>query len=247
MVDVNRRAPELNLQELTVRESARARRVILRALPERGLEVVIPKGFDRGELPLILGKHAQWIRDALRRVETAREKGSESRRQLPEEIHLRALGVCHRLVYTPAGQGTVSLIRTSPVQLECVGDLSNPDLCIGLLVKWLRLQGRLHLMPWLERTAGELGLGFVKGQVRNQKSRWGSCSAKGTISLNQDLLFLPPDLVRYIIVHELCHTRHMDHSRRFWALVGSFEPAFRSLDARMKDARGLIPSWARKH
>lgn len=233
--------------EVTVRESARARRVILRVFPEEGLVVVVPKGFNRGELPAILVKHGQWIRDVLGRLETSRGSTSDDVGRLPETIRLEAVGVCHRVVYKPGGEGSVRLSRTSPFELVCEGDLANPDLCIGILLKWLRIQGQLHLMPWLARTADELGLGYARGQVRNQRSRWGSCSARGTISLNQALLFLPPELVRYIMVHELCHTRHMDHSPKFWALVESFEPGHRSLDARMKDARSLVPFWARRH
>lgn len=237
----------MSLQEVTVRESARARRVILRVLPGEGLVVVVPREFDREGLPPILAKHSQWIRNALGRVEAARGNASEGRRSpLPGEIRLEALGVCHRVLYRANGVGSLTLTRTSRFELEIAGDLSNPDLCVGLLMSWLRLQGRCHLLPWLKKTAGELGMGYARGQVRNQKSRWGSCSARGTISLNQDLLFLPPDLVRYIMVHELCHTRHMNHSGEFWTLVGSFEPDFRSLDARMKDARGLIPAWAKR-
>lgn len=209
--------------------------------------VVVPKGFNREELPAILAKHNQWIRDALGRLATQRRNPSGGRGNLPETIRLEALGVCHRVVYKPGGEGSVRLTRTSPLTLECEGDLANHDLCIGILLKWLRIQGQLHLIPWLARTADELSLDYARGQVRNQRSRWGSCSAKGTISLNQDLLFLPPELVRYIIIHELCHTRHMDHSPKFWALLESFEPGCRSFDARMKDARSLVPLWARRH
>lgn len=208
--------------------------------------VVVPKGFDRRELPAILMEHGQWIRDALGHLETSRGNTADGRGHLPETVRLEALGECHRVFYKPAGRGSVRLTSTSPSELECVGDLADSDLCIGILLKWLRFQGQLHLMPWLARTADEIGLCYARGQVRKQRSRWGSCSARGTISLNQDLLFIPPELVRYIMVHELCHTRHMDHSPKFWTLLESFEPGCRALDARMKHARNLVPLWARR-
>ena len=102
------------------------------------------------------------------------------------------------------------------------------------------------LVPWLECLSGETGLRYGRVAIKGQQTRWGSCSARGTISLNQDLLFIPPELVRYIMVHELCHTRHMDHSPKFWTLLESFEPGCRALDARMKHARNLVPLWARR-
>lgn len=151
--------------------------------------VVVPKWFNLEGLPAILAKHGRWIRDALKRLDASQGNTSNGRGHLPETIHLEALGACYRVVYKLAGKRAVCLTRTSPLELVCEGDLANSDLCVGIFLKWLRNQGQLHLIPWLARTADELSLNYARGQVRNQRSRWGSCSAKGTISLNQGLLF----------------------------------------------------------
>ncbi len=68
------------------------------------------------------------------------------------------------------------------------------------------------------------GLRFVKIRIGNQKSRWGSCTKKGTLSFNYKLIYLPEDLREYIIVHEVCHLQELNHSSRFWSLVDEFSP-----------------------
>ena len=79
--------------------------------------------------------------------------------------------------------------------------------------------------------------------LRRQRTRWGSCSAAGTISLNVCLMFQRPEVVRYLMVHELCHRRHMNHSDRFWQLVESFEPGWRALDAELLKGWRHVPGW----
>ena len=100
------------------------------------------------------------------------------------------------------------------------------------------------MVPWLERTSDELELPFVRAIVRGQKTRWGSCSTQKTISLNYKLLFLPDELARYLFVHELCHTRHLNHSARFWRLVQSREPNYERLENQLTDAWRYVPLWA---
>jgi hypothetical protein len=79
--------------------------------------------------------------------------------------------------------------------------------------------------------------------VRRQRTRWGSCSRAGTISINACLMFQSPDVVRYLFVHELCHTRHLNHSRSFWRLVARYEPAYEAREAALSQAWRIVPAW----
>ena len=101
------------------------------------------------------------------------------------------------------------------------------------------------LPGWLAEIAALHGFRFGDVAIRLQRSRWGSCSAKGNISLNAALLFQRPDVLRYLFVHELAHTKHLDHSRRFWDLVGQCEPEYRQLDAQLRRGWRNVPDWLR--
>ena len=80
--------------------------------------------------------------------------------------------------------------------------------------------------------------------MRRQRTRWGSCSSRRTISLNRNLVFLPEHLVRSLMLHELAHTLVMNHSERYWTALGDLDPEARSHRAQMRQAHRLVPAWA---
>jgi len=108
---------------------------------------------------------------------------------------------------------------------------------------WLLDAGKRRLVPWLAEVAIHQGFAYSRAQVRRQRTRWGSCSRSGTISLNVCLLFQQPAVVRYLFIHELSHTRHMDHSDRFWATVGQHEPDWKVLDKELTRGWQGVPDW----
>ena len=81
--------------------------------------------------------------------------------------------------------------------------------------------------------------GIVVGSIaiRNQKSRWGSCSKKGNLNFNYKLVFLPPELRDYVIVHEICHVKEFNHGKPFWALVGEAVPDYREMRRRLRNVK----------
>ena len=124
------------------------------------------------------------------------------------------------------------------------GRVDDDAACRAALQRWLGRRAREVLEPVVEELAGELGYPYARLSVRNQRTRWGSCSRRGTISLNCQLLFVSRELVRYIVVHELCHTQHFDHSARFWALLRRHEPACDRLRREVRAAKRSVPGWA---
>ena len=110
-----------------------------------------------------------------------------------------------------------------------------PGLLPELLKAWFRQRADERLPSRLKELAAALGVSPAGVRIRAQRSRWGSCSSNGRISLNWRLVMLPLELADYVLVHELCHLRHMDHSEEFWNLVASAVPDY--LERRERIAR----------
>ena len=94
----------------------------------------------------------------------------------------------------------------------------------ALLQGWLKSAAQERLVPQLLQLAAELKYSVSRVSIRCQRTRWGSCSTRGTVSLNCSLVFLRPDVVRYLFIHELAHTKHMNHSAIFGAWWRSSNP-----------------------
>jgi len=115
--------------------------------------------------------------------------------------------------------------------------------CQTALKRSLTHKAEDHLIPWLKRVSDESGLSYSSVSIRRQQTRWGSCSSRRLISLNARLLFLPPELVTCVLAHELCHTKHLNHSPRFWRLVESYLPDYRRFDRHLRNGDLCMPGW----
>ncbi|HPY42140.1 MAG TPA: SprT family zinc-dependent metalloprotease, partial [Thiolinea sp.] len=128
-------------------------------------------------------------------------------------------------------------------QLLIRGKLEGTEACQAVLQTWLKQYAKLYLPALLSQLATETGLSYQQCSIKNQQTRWGSCSSQGRINLNAKLLFLPAMWVRYVLIHELCHTRELNHSPRFWALVKQFEPNYPAIQRAMKNSMHTLPNW----
>ena len=103
-----------------------------------------------------------------------------------------------------------------------------------LVQKILRKQAKLILLPRLMHLAKKYNFSYQRAKLSHALTRWGSCSSRGTISLNISLVNLPQELIDYVIIHELCHLRQMNHTRYFWAEVEAILPNYRQLEKKLK-------------
>ena len=105
------------------------------------------------------------------------------------------------------------------------------------LEQWYRKEARHRLVPLLYEIASRIGVMPARVSIRGQKTCWGSCTSKGSISLNWRLMLLPGELAEYVLIHELCHLRFLDHSASFWSLVEQWVPDFRRRRSLLMDAQ----------
>jgi len=225
---------------LSIRESRRARYLTLRLLPPHTLELVVPRGTRASDVDAFVRENRRWIEDARRELAQCRplhREGSST------SVDLLAIGrrwdIEYR--YDPSGPlrcraGESVLVVSTPEENRRGAD--------DALRGWLLDEAEYHLTPWVKREAQVVGRRPAKVQVRLQRTRWGSCSNSGTVSLNAALMFLEPAVVRYLLVHELCHLIALNHSRKFWSAVARYEPDYEALDRRLTKAWNEIPLWA---
>ena len=90
-----------------------------------------------------------------------------------------------------------------------------------------RKAAREYFPKRVSHYARMLGVTYGKISIRDQKTRWGSCSSEGNLSFNWRLILAPPDVLDYVVIHELCHRKEMNHSKEFWALVESLMPEYK--------------------
>jgi predicted metal-dependent hydrolase len=224
-----------------VRVSRRARRLSVRVYPGGRVEVVVPPGASASIVHKFVHTHRDWIDQRVADLSSAAPKALEIR---PQTIDLRAIGKIFSVDYQPSPRRSITIETLGDENKLLVSGATQSDAAVADgLRTWLLDVAHDELGVLLTRVAHECDLQFERIQARRQRTRWGSCSASGTISLNACALFLDPRVVRYLLVHELCHTRHMNHSKRFWALVESHEPDYKHLDRELVRGWQSVPGW----
>lgn len=223
--------PPAEYPEIQFVRMRRARRYILRVRPGGGLRVTIPRGGSRAEAARFLHRQTEWIQK--------------------ERARLRAIGI--PVVWR---DGAILLLRGERLRIE-VTDVQGervaryggrtvrvPPDAVDLrscIERDLRALARAELGPRLRELAEHHGLAIAGFSIRNQKSRWGSCSREGRIALNFRLVQMPPDVSDYVLLHELMHLKQQNHSRRFWRLVELACPEFRTAERWLKtEGRALL-------
>ena len=222
----------------TIRRSNRAKRLRLNITVQDGLVVVLPRGFNEKEIPAILESQANWITAGLAKVQITKALFR------PNSINLPAIEETWNVTYFPTPGKQLTVHEDDYFSLVLSGDSEDPYKISEALNSWMRQKAQEVFIPWVSQISREHALPFNKVTIRRQKTRWGSCSSQKSLNLNQNLLFLPAPLVRYVMVHELAHTKHHNHSPAFWKYLDTLLPDSKRLQKETVGSYSQVPHWA---
>lgn len=217
--------PETDLA-YRVRRSERARRVRITVDRTGTVEVVLPERLPQHAAEEAVSELRPWIDRRLAEV------GRQRAAVLARGETVPYLGQSLTLITEP---GRVRAVRRG--QTLVVPDGPERQ---AALERWYRRMAREEVAARLDRACASAGLTYIKLTIRDQRTRWGSCSRAGAISINWRLLLAPESVLDYVIWHEACHLAVMDHSPRFWSLVAKYCPDHRAHVAWLKRNSGTL-------
>ena len=219
--------------------SKRAKYLRLKLAHSGELSVVVPEGISLKKASLFVDSQVAWLEGKLPQLQFS----DPARYTKPEVLELKYLGESWSLNYLPDSEETSIKITTdtSLTQLQCSGLVDDKDLLNRTIGLWLKSKAESVIPQRLSYLAETHGFHYRRVTIRGQKTRWGSCSNQKNINLNYKLLFLPPAMVDYVLIHELCHTLEMNHSKRFWTLVEDCDPDYKRHDKSLNEYARAIP------
>jgi hypothetical protein len=194
--------------DVVFRRHVNARRLVLRLNPEGTAALVtVPRGVSRNRALDFVRRSTPWLETRLE------QRGKNIALKPGNVISLR--GEEHEIRHIPSRRGTVTIDPISKL-IHVPGELPHVP---RRLLDWLKATARAELTAVSRKHAGAMGVAFRRIAIRDQRSRWGSCSAAGDLSYSWRLILTPTYVLDYVAAHEVAHLKHMDHGAGFWRLV----------------------------
>ena len=213
-----------------IRRSERARRARI-LVGGDGVEVVVPRRFPLREVEPFVEAKRVWIERTLRRLERSHAEFPPPRLEDGGEVPYLGERLS-LLVRVQPGRSRPRVARRGGVLMVALGGGSLGD----ALESWYRRRAREEVTVRLDAAVARAGARYASLSIRGQRTRWASCSTTGAMSFNYNLLLAPPEILGYVIEHEVAHLEVPDHSERFWRLLASRCPDWREHER-----------WLRRH
>lgn len=210
------------------------RRTIGLSIDHRGLRVGAPRRTSLAEVEALIRHHGEWVVEKLDEWRTRRRPEPLT---IADGVRLNYLG---RDLEVRLALGANRAVWGTDTLTLCLKPGTVPG---GLLERALRERARELFAERLAHYAPIVGVEVPPLALSSARTRWGSCSRKSGIRLNWRLIHFPETIIDYVVVHELAHLRHMNHSPRFWSLVEAGYPDYRAARLELQRLAALIPHW----
>lgn len=214
--------------EYELRKSSKAKRVSI-SIKNGRVSVAIPTGFTFEYAKNFLEDNKEWVLRHLQKQMSASQKIRQKNYTSGEKLLYR--GRSYPLIIEEViSSEYFAVFKGSRIVVYIPPDLApeeKPQMVKSLIEEWYKGQAQKLLPEQVDYYAKMLNTPFNRLKVKDQKTRWGSCSNKGNINLNWRIIMAPHQVAAYVIIHELTHLRHMNHSKEFWKMVESSLPEYK--------------------
>jgi predicted metal-dependent hydrolase len=228
-----------NVSLFSLRHSKKAKRLIFKPSIRNGFEIILPRFYDDN-----------WVLETVTTSKPKIEKWlieiKEARTELkPTSIILPLTENSWKVIYRETNGKDLDAITETPTTLEVSEKAEDVFWTSTILQEWLHGKALEYLPKYLHDVSTKLKLPYSKVRIKRQKTLWGSCSIKGNINLNRNLMLMPSEVVDYVLHHELVHLKVLSHSSKFWKeLERSFPNYKKSLEQLKYFGDTKIPKWA---
>lgn len=214
---------EKSIIEFTV-EHRQRRSFEIRVKPPGTVSVVAPKGAKEAYVVKLVESKAKWI---VRKLSEIKEMESRRcKRDYKDGETFMYLGADCQLQVVRDRSVAKPIVKLSQGRLRVETGLSDKEYLRAVLESWYRQKAAENIKGRVGHFSKLIGVEPNVIRIKEQKKRWGSCSSRGSLNFNWRCVMAPMEVIDYIVVHELCHLVHMNHSSEYWALVGRIMPDY---------------------
>ncbi len=224
--------------EYTIKRSLRAKKMRLTLKPDGELILVLPKFVPEFVGKIFVQSNLSWIKN--KRLKLAPVISSYLNTEIKTGTSITLFDQFYysvRISSTPSirgrfeqvGEELVLYLRPVAEKSLKIGDsFHREQVRIKYLIeKFYREQARAYLTERVDYWTNKMGLDYNVIRIKNTTSRWGSCSTKKNLNFNWRIIMAPKAVINYLVIHEVCHLKQMNHSSKFWALVAEYDPKFK--------------------
>jgi predicted metal-dependent hydrolase len=231
--------PKENASLFSLRHSKKAKRLIFKHSIRNGFEIVLPLFYDDNWVLETVTTNKPKIENRLIEIKEARTELK------PTTIRLPLLGISWKVIYRETNEKDLNAITETQTTLEVSEKTEDTFWTSTVLQQWLHAKALVYLPKHLDDVSAKLKLPYNNVRIKRQKTLWGSCSSKGNINLNRNLMLMPSEVVDYVLHHEIVHLKVLSHSSKFWKELERSFPDYKKSIKQLKYFVGnKIPEWA---